>query len=83
MIKQEVTINELYNMLVTTKVTMKKDKPLMLASSSKSKSPRGAKKGSKRKKSSSLKDKQPLKPSKGVKKKKEYKASATFSTVVR
>ena len=51
-----VTINELVNMLVTAQSTIKKDKPMILASTSKAH--KGAQKG-KKKKSSSSKGKQP------------------------
>ena len=49
--KNEVTINELVNMLVTAESTIKKDKPVILASTSKAR--KGAQKGKKKKSSSS------------------------------
>ena len=65
--KNEVTINELVNMSVTAESTIKKDKPMILASTSKAR--KGAQKG-KKKKSSSSKEKQPAVQGDGIKKKK-------------
>ena len=65
--KNEVMINELVNMLVATESTIKKDKPMILVSTSKAH--KGTQKG-KKKKSFSSKGKQPAVQGGGIKKKK-------------
>ncbi|PIN00905.1 hypothetical protein CDL12_26591 [Handroanthus impetiginosus] len=64
--KLDVTVNKLVNVLVTAKSTMKKDKTVLVASTSKAHKDKMEKK---KKKSSSSKGKQVPKPSGGIKKK--------------